>query len=156
MSQVLPMSLQTNINQEKYAGLQVCCCDKGQGQSGNNIQGKQVGCITGYATKKSIKIVPLRGDPLPPRQPLANCPVHGIFQNENELRKRTGNMQSEPNYSFKEVIITWNDAVESAKSGSWEDAFNSLQTIKDYSAKMRFNLGQVAWVLQNTQVAKEV
>ncbi|XP_041482218.1 bromodomain-containing protein 4-like isoform X2 [Lytechinus variegatus] len=154
MSQVLPMSLQTNVNKEKYADLHVCCCDKGQGQSGY-IQGKQIGCITGYATKKSIKIVPLRGDPLPPRQPLVNCPVHGILQNENELRKRSGNMQSEPNYSFKEVIITWNDAVESAKSGSWEDAFNSLQTIKDYSAKMRFNLGQVAWVLQNTQVAKE-
>ncbi|XP_003726751.2 uncharacterized protein LOC576602 isoform X1 [Strongylocentrotus purpuratus] len=131
-----------------------CCCDKGQ-QTLLDIQGNQVGCITGYSTKQSIKILPLRGNSLPQRQQLANCPVHGTLMNENELRKRTKNMENEPKYSFKELITTWNNAVESAKSGRWEDAFNSFLPIQDYSAKMRFNLGQVAWVLEKPQVAEE-
>ena len=132
-----------------------CCCDKGQRKS-LDIQQNQVSCISGHSTKQSIKILPLRGNPLPQREQLANCPVHGTLMNENELRKRTKNMENEPKYTFKELITTWNNAVESAKSGRWEDAFNSFLPIQDYSAIMRFNLGQVAWVLENPQVAEEV
>ncbi|XP_071476505.1 uncharacterized protein [Diadema antillarum] len=129
-------------------------CECRRGPLVHDREGNEVGCITGHRSKRSAKIVFLRGDPSPVRR-LPHCPVHGFVGNENEKNRQNMEGNANPRLTFKDIIVTWHQGVEKGKCGLWQDAFNSLQTIKDYSAKIRFNLGQIAWMLENPELARE-